>query len=336
MNRIFVLLFGALILGGGLFSTQAVYFVDETNFAVVEQFGQITAVRTAPGLNLKIPLIQQVTYLEKRLISLDTPEQEYLTSDEKRILVDQVTRWRISDPQRFFLTARTEIGGASRLQPLVESELRSKIAGEPYDVMISAFRDTMMGKVKSGVQDRVDESGLGIEVVDVRTKRADLPPDVEQSVFDRMESARRVAADRHRATGQREADTIKSETDRLVSVMLACADRVSQETRGEGEAKAIAIFAEGLEQDPEFYSFLRRLEAYGKTFSGEDRLILSSDSNFFKLLSGEIAGLPEVEIASDSIKALRENIIQPLTTDEVETLIQECIPKEIETSPLSE
>ena len=169
--------------------------------------------------------------------------------------------------------------------------------------------------------------------VDVRTKRADLPPDVEQSVFDRMESARRVEADRHRATGQREADTIRSETDRLVSVMLACADRVSQETRGEGEAKAIAIFAEGLEQDPEFYSFLRRLEAYGKTFSGKDRLILSSDSNFFRLLSGENIGLPQVDVSSDSVEALRENIIQPLTTGEVEILIQECIPKEIEVSP---
>ena len=332
MNRIFALIMGAIVLLSGLFVTQGIYFVDEINFAVVEQFGQIKAVQSKPGLNFKIPVIQSVIYLEKRLLSLDTPEQEYLTSDEKRILVNQVTRWKISEPERFFLTARTELGGAARLQPLVESELRANIAGEPYEVMISENRDLIMDRVRKGVQLRVTESGLGIEVVDVRTKRADLPPDVEQSVYDRMESARRVEADRHRATGQREADTIRSETDRLVAVMLACADRVSQETRGEGEAKAIAIFAEGLEQDPEFYSFLRRLEAYQKTFSANDRLILSSDSNFFKLLSGETATLPSVNVSTDAVQPLRENIIQPLSIAEVEILIQECIPKGLEDS----
>ena len=332
MSRLFALIMGALVLFGGLFVVQGVYFVDEVNFAVVQQFGQIKAVRTKPGINLKIPFIQQVTYLEKRLLSLDTPEQEYLTSDEKRILVDQITRWKINDPERFFLTSRTEQGGAARLQPLVESELRANIAGQPYDVMISEKRDEIMEKIRERVQIRVNESGLGLTVVDVRTKRADLPSDVEQSVFDRMESARRVEADRHRATGEREANTIKSETDRLVAVMLACADRVSQETRGEGEAKAIAIFAEGLEQDPEFYSFLRRLEAYNKTFTGNDRLIMSSDSNFFKLLSGENARLPAVNVSTDSVQPLRENIIQPLSLNEVDALIQECIPKSLDES----
>lgn len=333
MNRFFALIFGGLVLVGGLLTTQAIYFVDEVNFAVVEQFGQIKAVRSNPGIKFKIPFIQSATYLDKRINSLDTPEQEYLTSDEKRILVDQITRWKITDPLQFFLTARTELGGASRLQPLVESELRANIAAKPYDTMISAERDSMMDRVRIGVQERVDETGLGILVVDVRTKRADLPSDVEQSVFDRMESARRVEADRHRATGQREADTIKSETDRLVAVMLACADRVSQETRGEGEAKAIAIFAEGLEQDPEFYSFLRRLEAYGKTFSDKDRLILSSDSNFFKLLSGEITTLAVAGVSTEPIRKLAENIIQPLSIEEVEILIRQCIPASLEESP---
>ena len=315
-----------------LVSTQSMYAVDETNHTVVQQFGQITSVRSDPGLKFKLPLIQQVSFLDKRAITLDTPPQEYLTSDEKRIQVDQVTRWRISDPQTFFLTARTETGGASRLRPLVEAELRAQIAGSLYDTMISEERDQMMDRVTTAVQMRVDDARLGIMVLDVRAKRADLPPAVEQSVFDRMQSARRVEADRHRAKGQREADEIVSETDRLVAIMMACAERVSEETRGLGEAKAIAIFADGLEQDLGFYSFLRRLEAYSKVFTPEDRIIVSSDSNFFQLLSGYSEPVDGFTLTSGPVTYPESGQLEPLSQNEVEKLIQECIPEAVQES----
>ena len=307
--------------------TQATYTVDETNYAVVEQFGQIRAVSSNPGLHFKTPFVQTVTYLDKRVLTLDTPAQEYLTSDEKRIQVDQVTRWRISDPRRFFLTARTEAGGLARLRPLVEAELRAQIAGRLYDTMISAQRDTIMGIVKGGVRLRVDENRLGVEIIDVRTKRADLPEAVEQSVYSRMESARRIDADQHRAEGRRKADRITSETDRLVAVMLACADRVSQEVRGRGDALAIAIFAQALTQDPEFFSFLRRLEAYPKAFSDGDKLVLSTDSNFLRLLSGESVPIPQVAASSGPVIPLTDDVVEPLDQGQADRLIEECIPE---------
>ena len=317
---------------GLITATQSIYTVDETNYAVVLQFQEIQLVKTDPGLNFKLPFVQEVIHLDRRIITSDTPPQEYLTSDEKRIVVDQITRWRIkgSDVRRFFLTNTNEVGGRSRLEPLVLAELRAQIAARLYDTMISAERDAIMDIVKDAVQLRVDEAGLGIEVVDVRTKRADLPLAVEQSVYDRMESARQVEADRHRATGQREADQIRSETDRNVAIMLACADRISKEIRGDGEAKAIKIFAQALQQDPDFFSFIRRLEAYTVSFSGNDSLVMSTDSNFFRLLSGEVLPITEIEATQGDVVPLSEEDINPLTQDEIDSFILECIPEEIQ------
>ena len=306
------------------------YAVDETNYAVVQQFGKIKSVSGAEGLNFRLPIIQQVTYLDKRILTSDTSAEEYLTSDEKRIQVDQVTRWKINDAERFFLAHSTESGGRAKLERVVLGTLREKIAERPYDVMISAERDQIMDIVRDAVQMRVDEEGWGIKIIDVRTKRADLPPAVEQSVFQRMASARRVEADRHRAQGQLASDQITSRTNREVQIMLACADRVSKEVRGDGEAAAIVIFAQALEQDPDFYSFLRRLEAYTVSFSGQDRLVLSTDSNFFRLLSGEVLPIPDVQASRGAVTPLDEEIIAPLTQEEIEALILECTPATVQ------
>lgn len=304
----------------------SLYTVDEINHAVVEQFGEIKSVRSMPGLNLKVPLIQQVTKLDKRILTLDTPSQEYLTVDQKRILVDQVTRWKITDPRRFFLSVRTETGGAARLRPLVEAELRGQIASNLYDVMISAQRDEIMDTVKVGLQARVDEAGLGVFITDVRTKRADLPEAVEERVYARMASARQVEADRHRAVGQRKADVITSETDRAVAIMIACANRVSQELRGDGEASAIRIFSDALQQDPEFFSFLRRLEAYSEVFQPKDKLLVSTDSSFFQLLSGEVSPIPLVSATQGMVLPLSEEAVAPISDGEISALVNECSP----------
>jgi len=304
----------------------ALYTVDETNHVVIEQFGEIKAVKSMPGLNFKIPFVQQVTKLDKRILTLDTPAQEYLTVDQKRILVDQVTRWKITDPRRFFLSVRIESGGGARLRPLVEAELRGQIASKLYDVMISDERDTIMDLAKLGLQTRVDEAGLGVQIVDVRTKRADLPEAVEERVYARMASARQVEADRHRAVGQRKADVITSETDRSVAIMLACADRVSEELRGEGEAAAIRIFADALQQDPEFFSFLRRLEAYSKVFLPADQLLVSTNSSFFHLLSGETSSIPTISATQGMVVPLSEESVAPISDAEISLLVAECSP----------
>ena len=307
--------------------SQTLFNVDEVNYAVVQQFGDIKDVREEPGLSFKLPFLQQVLYLDKRVLTSDTFAEEYLTSDEKRIVVDQVTRWRITGPRNFFLKHGTEIAGRSRLERLVLGALREQIAARLYDTMISAERDAIMDIVKEAVQVQVDEAEWGIEIVDVRTKRADLPTAVEQSVYDRMASDRQVEAKAHRAEGQRKSDQITSETDRLVLIMAACAERVSKETRGRGEALAIAIFAQALQQDPDFFSFIRRLEAYEASFGTEDRLVLSTDSNFFRLLSGEVVPIPEIQATQGEVEPLSEEAIKQLTLEEIEASIQECIPE---------
>ena len=319
------------------------YTVDETNFVVVRQLGKISAVRTLPGLSFKLPNpIQDTTYLDKRIQTSDTSPQEYLTSDEKRVVVDQVTRWRIKrgkdEVRNFFLNARTISGGNARLEPLVLAELKAQIANRPYDVMISAERDSIMDIVKGAVQARVDDENvnLGIEVIDIRTKRADLPSTVEQSVYQRMQSARRVEADRHRAQGQQRSDQITAQTDREVQVMLACADRVSKETRGAGEAAAITIFAQALEQDPEFYSFIRTLEAYRLSFTSEDSLVMSTDSNFFRLLKGQAATIPDIEATKGDVVLPSAEIVAPLTQERIDELISECTPETVQETAASQ
>jgi membrane protease subunit HflC len=321
---IFIIIFFIVLLTG----SQSVYIVDETNHAVVTQFGKITATNSTPGLKIKTPFIQNVTYLEKRILTLDTPSQEFLTSDEKRILVDQITRWKISAPKEFFLSVRTESGGEARLLPIVQAELRAQIASELYSTMISAKRDLIMTTVLAGVSERLLANKIGIKVIDIRTKRADLPQTVEQSVFNRMESARRIEADRYRADGQQKANIITSETDRSVKVMLACADRVAKQVVGRGDASAIAIFAEALGQDPGFYSVTKRLEAYQTTIgSGNDRLILSTDSNFLSMLNGDLNPQDSIPLTTGTIKPLSASLTNPYDEEATNNLIIKCLPE---------
>ena len=330
MGRIVTIFIVVLAVVGLIVATQSIFYVNEVNHAVVQQFLDIKAVKSDPGIHFKIPFIQQVTYLDKRVLTSDTTAEEYLTSDEKRIKVDQVTRWKIKDPRRFFLAHFTETAGRAKLERVVLGTLREKIAERLYDVMISSKRDDIMDIVRDDVQALVDDEDWGIQIIDVRTKRADLPPDVAPSVYLRMASARKVEADRHRAQGKLRSNQITAQTDREVQVMLACADRVAKETRGDGEAAAIVIFAQALEQDPDFFSFLRRLQAYTVSFSNRDRLVLSTDSNFFRLLSGEVVPIPGIVATEGRVVPLSEEIVAPLSQDEIETLIDECTPETVQ------
>ncbi len=288
-----VLLFIALII-----ATQFLFIVDETNQAIILQFGEPIATIREPGLATKLPFLQNVIYFEKRILSSDAPPQEYLTTDKKRLVVDHVTRWRISDPLRFFKAVRTEIGARARLDDIVFSELRRELATVGFNDVISEQREDIMERVKLSSASKASE--FGIEVVDVRVKRADLPEEVEQSVFDRMRAERQRESSLFRAEGEEQADIIRAQADRDRTVILAEGEQEAQRIRGEGEAEAIRIYAEALSQDPEFYAFSRRLEAYANVLKQGDRMVVPVDSEFFRfLISNELEPVNEAETEAE-------------------------------------
>jgi membrane protease subunit HflC len=272
-----------LFILGVIFATQALFVVDETKQAIILQFGEPIVTIQDPGLAMKIPVLQNVIYFEKRILSSDAPPQEYLTTDKKRLVVDHVTRWRIADPLLFFKAVRTEAGARARLDDIVFSELRRELAIVDFVDVISQQRDKIEERVAASTELKAAE--FGIEVVDVRTKRADLPKEVEQSVFDRMRAERQRESSLFRAEGAEQANIIRAQADRSSTVILAEGYREAQRARGEGEAEAIRIYAEALSQDPEFYAFSRRLEAYASVLKQGDTMVIPSDSEFFRFLT---------------------------------------------------
>jgi len=261
---------------------QAVVIVDETNQAIITQFGEFRRAINEAGLHFKLPFVQKVNYLDRRMLSSDALSQEYLTLDKKRAVVDHVTRWRIEDPLQFFVTVRTEMGAQARLDDIVGSELRRQLGVHNLEDVIADKREPIMESIAASSLKEATRFGIHIE--DVRIKRADLPPAVQQSVFQRMEAERKRESARYRAEGEERGALIRAEAEKERTVILADAQEKAQALRGEGDAQAIAIYAEAFNQDPEFYSFTRRLEAYQKLLGDKDMLVLDSDSDFFKYL----------------------------------------------------
>ena len=276
---VFILAILAVVIGG-----QTVYTVDMTEQAIVLQFGQYVRTVQEPGLYLKVPFTQDVTKFDRRILISDTLPGEYLDLDKKRLVVDHVTRWRINDPLEYFKSVRTEAGGLARLQPIVLAELRDELAVLPLRAIIGLERENIMDRVARRVQERV--SSFGMEIIDVRIKRADLPKEVQQSVFDRMKAERGRLAKQFRAEGEEEAAKIRAEADKQVTIIDAEGYGKSEALRGEGDAEATSIYATSFQQDSEFYGFLRTLESYQKLLTGDATLVLSSDSELFRYLSG--------------------------------------------------
>lgn len=266
----------------GVLATQSIVIVDETKQAIITQFGEFRRTISEAGLHFKMPFIQRVTYLERRVLSTDALSQEYLTLDKKRAVVDHVTRWRITDPLRFFITVRTELGARARLDDIVFSELRRELAVHNLEEVIAEQREQVMDSVAQSAREKANN--FGIHIVDVRIKRADLPPAVQESVFRRMEAERKRESARYRAEGEERGARIRAEAERERAVILADAREQAQRIRGEGDAQAIAIYAEALQKDPEFYTFTRRLEAYRKLLGTDDMLVLDSNAEFFRYL----------------------------------------------------
>lgn len=267
---------------------QPAFLVDMKEQVIVLQMGRYVRTIKDPGLHFKFPFIQSVTRLEKRVLVSDAPPGEYLTLDKKRLVVDHVTRWKITEPLTFYKTVHDEYGALARLQPIVFSEMRDELASYNFVNIISVQREAIMISVGGRAREKMRE--FGIEVIDVRIKRADLPVEVQASVFGRMQAERQRIAKKYRAEGEEEAFKLRAEADREKVVILALAYEESQTLRGEGDAQATAIYAAAYERDPEFYSFLRSLQAYETFLAQKTILVLGSDSDLFKYLES-----PEIQ-----------------------------------------
>jgi membrane protease subunit HflC len=250
----------------------------------VFQLGEIREVVTKPGLHFKWPLIQNVRYFDTRILTLDDPDpQSFITSENKPVLVDAFVKWRISDPREFYIAVGDERGAGSRINQTVNGLLRDEFGKRTVHDVVSGERDEVMSKVRERVEQ--DAKKIGVTIVDVRLKRVDLPDTVSSDVYRRMDSERKRAAAELRSTGGAEGERIRADADRQREIIVAEAYRDAQKVRGEGDAKAAAIYAAAFQQNPEFYSFYRSMEAYRTSFRGRnDLLVLEPNSDFFRYL----------------------------------------------------
>jgi membrane protease subunit HflC len=274
---VLILLLMALVVGWSSF-----FVVDEKELAIVTQFGEFKRASDQPGLYFKTPFLQEISRMERRIMGSETPPAEYLTLDKKRLVADPITRWRIVDPLTFYKTVHDEIGAKARLDDIVNSELRRELASHDFGQIVGNERDPLMQRVATHVRNKTKE--FGIEIVDVRIKRADLPSEVQESVFARMRAERDRVAKQYRSEGQEEAAKIRADTDKERTILLAKAYELSEKSRGEGDAEGIKIYAEAFGRDPEFYAFVRSLSTYEKAISEESTIVLSTGSDFFRYL----------------------------------------------------
>ncbi len=262
--------------------SQIVFTVDQTQQAIILQLGKPVRDIKEPGINAKLPFIQQVIFFEKRLLEYDAPPTEILSRDKKNLKVDNYSRWRIQDPLLFYQTVRTEIGARARLDDIIYAQLRVELGRVDFTDIISKKRDPIMVTVTQK-SDQIARD-YGIEVKDVRIKRADLPEQNERAVFGRMNAERERESMRYRAEGEEEAVKIKTLADRERTILLAEARKKAEELRGFGEAQALKIYADAYKQDPQFFALYRTLEAYKKSLKEGTTLVLSPDTEFFQYL----------------------------------------------------
>jgi modulator of FtsH protease HflC len=275
-------LIGAVLVAAVLASL-SLFTVDQRESAIVFQLGEIKEVITQPGLRAKWPLIQNVRFFDNRILTIDEPDTErFVTSEKKNLLVDSFVKWRIEDVRQYYISMNgDEARARSRLTQIINSVLREEIGKRNVREVVSGERDKIMQVVRDKVLQ--DAKPFGIQIVDVRLKRVELPADVSESVYRRMEAERRAVAAQLRAQGASDAEKIRAEADRDREVIIAEAYRDAQRVKGEGDAKAAATYAKAFGESPEFYSFYRSLEAYRASFRNRsDVLVLDPNSEFFK------------------------------------------------------
>ncbi|MFZ4536009.1 protease modulator HflC [Propionivibrio sp.] len=279
-----------VVLGASIFT------VDQRQHAIIFQLGEVRDVIAEPGLYFKWPMIQNVRYFDKRILTLDSAEPErFITSEKKNVLVDSFVKWKIVDPQLYYISvAGDEARAKTRLSQTVNAGLREEFGKRTVHDVVSGERDKIMEQMREKAD--LDARKIGVQIIDVRVKRVDLPTEVSESVYRRMEAERKRVANELRSEGSAEAEKIRADADKQREVIVAEAYREAQKMKGEGDAKATATYAQAFNQNPEFYSFYRSLEAYRNSFkSKSDIIVVEPNSDFFKYMksvgrSGEKTG----------------------------------------------
>jgi len=268
-----------------LFIAQETFFiVNQNEQVVVTQFGRFVRTVKEPGFNYKTPFIQQIVYYDNRLLDHDVQPTEIVTKDKRTLVIDNFAKWRIVDPEQFYKRAKTEAVARDRLRDIIYSELRLDFGAHDLFEIVSTGRANLMKQVTERSSAKVKELNMGVEIIDVRVKRADLPPENQQAVFNRMREERKRIALQFRSEGKEEAQKIRARTDKEKVIILAGAYKKEQEIRGEGDAQSIKITAAAFGKDPEFYGFIRSLEAYKKSLADRGSMVLSQDSPFLEYL----------------------------------------------------
>jgi membrane protease subunit HflC len=290
LGPVFAALFAALLVASG-----SMFTVDQRQHAIVFQLGEVKDVLTTPGLHFKWPLLQNVRAFDMRILTFDDPEPlRFITSEKKPVLVDSFVKWRIVNVKQYYVSVQgDELRAATRLKQTISGGLQNEFNKRTVHEVVSGERDKIMEEVREKADQELRRD-LGVELVDVRLKRVDLPQEVSESVYRRMEAERKRIANELRSTGSAEAERIRADADRQREVILAEAYRDAQRVRGEGDAKAAATYAQAFQQNPEFYSFYRSMEAYRSSVRGKsDLLLLEPNSEFFRYLkdaSGKAGG----------------------------------------------
>jgi membrane protease subunit HflC len=268
-----------VVIGVVLF--QSLFIVQEINQAIVLQFGDPKKIISKAGLNFKLPFIQNVVFLDKRILNLDNAPQEVIASDQKRLIIDAITRFQITDPLKFYISVGNERVARSRLSTIINSRIRGVLGTQELATLLSTDRTKQMAIIQSDVNE--EAKSFGIKIIDVRIKRADLPPANSDAIYKRMQTEREREAKEFRAEGAEIAQKIRSTADKDVTVLLANANKKSEIMKGEGDGQRNKIFASAFGQDPQFFGFYRAMQAYETALiGGETSLVLSPDSEFFK------------------------------------------------------
>ena len=283
-NRLKLVLAGALALV--VLASMSLFTVDQRERAIVFQLGEVREVIATPGLHFKWPLIQNVRYFDARILTLDTPDAErYITSEKKNLLVDTFVKWKINDTRQYYISVGDEVQAQTRILQTVNATLREEVGKRTVHEVVSEDRDSIMTSVRERANQ--DAKKIGVEIIDVRLKRVDLPQEVSESVYKRMDAERKSVANQLRSEGFSEAERIRAEADKEREVIIANAYKEAQRLKGEGDAKAAAAYAQAYSQNAEFYAFYRSLEAYRSSFKDRsDLLVLEPNSEFFKYLKG--------------------------------------------------
>ncbi|MBW2040232.1 MAG: protease modulator HflC [Deltaproteobacteria bacterium] len=272
----------AIVLAIIIVGSSTLFTVDETETVIITQFGEYIRTVKEPGLKLKTPFIQTIHYFDKRVLEYDAAPAEILTKDKKNLLVDNYARWKIIDPLKLYQTVRNVRGAQARLADIIYADLREELAKHNLSDVIDIHREGIMKTVSEKSAEKARQ--YGIKIIDVRIKRADLPHEVAESVYARMNAERHRIAKKYRSQGEEEAAKIRAETDKQRAIILAEAYRQAQTIKGKAEAEAIKIYADAFRRDPRFYDFIRTLESYQKIIDKETTVILRSDSELFKYI----------------------------------------------------